>query len=85
MDKNNYRNMWVHIEHTDGLVHPVSLELCCEMRKICDQSGDRLIAVIAGPVPESEKERILECGVDGMIMVHGNGYERYNTEAYANL
>ena len=84
MDKNNYRNMWVHIEHTDGLVHPVSLELCCEMRKICDQSGDRLIAVIAGPVPESEKERILECGVDGMIMVHGNGYERYNTEAYAN-
>lgn len=85
MDKNNYRNMWVHIEHTDGLVHPVSLELCCEMRKICDQSGDKLVAVIAGPVQESEREKILECGVDGMIMVHGSGYDRYNTEAYTNL
>lgn len=85
MDKKNYKNMWVHIEHNNGEVHSVSLELCCEMRKICDQSGDKLIAVIAGNVPETEIEKIKECGVDGFIMVSGTGYERYNTEAYTNL
>ena len=85
MDKKNYKNMWVHIEHNNGEVHAVSLELCCEMRKICDLSGDKLIAVIAGNVPESEIEKIKECGVDGFIMVSGTGYERYNTEAYTNL
>lgn len=85
MDKKNYRNMWVHIEHENGVVHPVSLELCCEMRKICDQSGDKLIAVVAGTIPDSEREKILECGVDGFIMVSGTGYERYNTEAYTHL
>ena len=85
MDKKNYKNMWVHIEHNDGVVHPVSLELCCEMRKICDQSGDKLIAVIAGNIPETEIEKIKECGVDGFILVSGTGYERYNTEAYTNL
>ena len=85
MDKKNYKNMWVHIEHNNGEVHAVSLELCCEMRKICDLSGDKLIAVIAGNVPKSEIEKIKECGVDGFIMVSGTGYERYNTEAYTNL
>ena len=85
MDKKNYKNMWVHIEHNNGEVHAVSLELCCEMRKICDLSGDKLIAVIAGNVPESEIEKIKECGVDGFIMVSGTGYERYNTEAFTNL
>lgn len=85
MDKQNYKNMWVHIEHSGGEIHPVSLELCCEVRKLCDKSGDKLIAVIAGSIPESEIEKILECGVDGMIQVSGTGYERYNTEAYTNL
>lgn len=85
MDKKNYKNMWVHIEHTDGVVHPVSLELCCETRKLCDLSGDRLIAVVAGELPESETDKIKDCGVDGFIFVSGTGYERYNTEAYTNL
>jgi len=85
MDKKNFKNMWVHIEHNDGVVHPVSLELCCEVRKLCDQSGDRLIAVIAGSLPTEEIDKIRDCGIDGIIKVHGTGYERYNTEAYTNL
>lgn len=85
MDKKNYKNMWVHIEHNNGVVHPVSLELCCETRKMCDLSGDKLIAVVAGELCEAELEKVKECGVDGFILVSGIGYERYNTEAYTNL
>ena len=39
MDKSNYRNMWVHVEHDGEKIHPVTLELCSEIRKLCDQSG----------------------------------------------
>lgn len=85
MEKNQFQNMWVHVEHNKGVIHPVSLELCCEARKLCDQSGDKLIAVIAGELPESELDKIRDCGVDGLILVSGTGYERYNTEAYTNL
>lgn len=85
MDKKNYKDMWVYIEHTDGVVHPVSLELCCEVRKLCDKSGDALVAVAAGELPEAELDRIKDCGVDKLILVSGTGYERYNTEAYTNL
>ena len=85
MDKREYKNMWVHIEHTDGVVAPVAFELCCEIRKLCDLSGDKLIGVIAGSIPESEMEKLRECGIDGAIVVSGTGYERYNTEAFSNL
>ena len=85
MDKKNFKDMWVYIEHDGKQVHPVALELCCEIRKLCDQSGDKLVAVIAGKLPESEVEKVRECGVDTIIAVSGTGYERYNTEAYTNL
>ena len=85
MDKKNYKDMWVYIEHDGAQVHPVSFELCCETRKLCDLSGDKLVAVVAVALPESELEKIKECGVDKLILVSGSGYERYNTEAYTNL
>ena len=85
MDKKNFKDMWVYVEHDGKQVHPVALELCCEIRKLCDQSGDRLVAVIAGQLPESEVEKVKQCGVDAIIAVSGTGYERYNTEAYTNL
>lgn len=85
MDKSNYKDMWVHVEHNGKNVHSVSLELLCEIRKLCDQSGDKLVAVVPGPLTEGEREKLMACGADKLILVSGTGYERYNTEAYANL
>lgn len=85
MDKKNYKDMWVHVEHEDGKIASVSLELCCEIRKLCDQSGDGLVAVVAGKLAEAELDKLKDCGVDKLLLVSGTGYERYNTEAYSNL
>ena len=85
MDKKNYKDMWVHVEHDSNAVSPVALELCCEVRRLCDRSGDKLVAVVVGSVPETELEKLKECGVDKIILVSGSGYGRYNTEAYSNL
>ncbi len=85
MEKSGFKDMWVHVEHDGTTVHPVVLELCCEARRLCDLSGDRLAAVIPGPLPEAEIDRIRDCGVDRLLLVSGTGYERYNTEAYSHL
>ena len=85
MDKKNYKDMWVHVEHDGNAVHAVSLELCCEIRKLCDLSGDALVAVVPGALPESELQKLKDCGVDKLLLVSGTGYERYNTEAFSNL
>ncbi len=85
MDKSNFKDMWVHVEHDGKTVHSVSLELCCEVRKLCDQSGDALVAVVPGALEAGELEKLEACGVDKIILVSGTGYDRYNTEAYSNL
>ncbi len=84
-NKNEYRDMWVYVQHDGKTLHPVSLELCCEARKLCDAANEELAAVIVGQLPESEEEKILDCGVDKIIHVSGTGYEYFNTDAYANL
>lgn len=63
----------------------MALELCPEVRKHCNLSGDELIAVAAGALPESELDRLARYGADKIIVVSGTGYDRYNTEAYSNL
>ena len=67
MNKRDYKNMWVYIEHDGKTAHSVGLELCCEIRKLCDCSGDKLYAVVIGSLPEEELGKVRECGVDGII------------------
>ncbi len=85
MNKSEYKDMWVYIEHDGTTVAPVGLELCCEIGKLCEISGDKLVAVIAGQLPEAELDKVKVCGVDKLLLVNGSGYERYTTEAYSNL
>ena len=85
MNKNDYRDMWVFIEHDGQSIQPVSLELCCEIRKIADAAGEKLVAVVVGSLPETEKEKLLDCGVDVILHVSGTGYGYFNVDAYANL
>ena len=84
MQKSGYKNMWVYIEHDGQTATPVGLELCCEIRKLCDAAGDRLYAVILGDLCETEVEKVKGCGIDGLIFVSGTGYEFFNTDAWAN-
>lgn len=85
MNKTDYKDMWVYIEHDGNQIHSVSLELCCEARKLCDASGDALAAVIVGDIPAAEKERILDTGVEKIIHVTGMGYEYFSVDAYTEL
>ena len=83
--KSEYKDMWVFIEHDGEKIHPVSLELCCETRKLCDAAGEHLAAVVVGSLPQAELEKVFICGVDKLIHVSGTGYAYFNTDAYTNL
>ena len=85
MEKSAYKNMWVYIEHDGKRAHPVGLELCCEVRKLCDVTGDKLVAVLVEGLPEEELAKIRACGIDQLLVVSGTGYEAYSNDAYSNL
>lgn len=84
-NKTEFKDMWVFIQHDGETVEPVSLELMCETRKLCDAAGEKLAAVIVGELPERELEKVLDCGADKLIRVSGTGYDYPNVDAYANL
>lgn len=85
MNKSDYKDMWVYIEHDGKKVADVGLELCCEVRKLCDVTGDRLMAVIIGKLPQAEVKKVIACGVDGVIRVNKDENVEYNTEVYTNV
>ena len=85
MKKTDYKDMWVHVEHDGEIVHPVSLELLSEIGKLCEQSGDALVAVVPGALSEAGIETLKNAGADKLILVSGAGYDRYSTEAYSNV
>ena len=84
-NKTEFKDMWVFIQHDGETVEPVSLELMCETRKLCNAAGEKLAAVIVGELPELELEKVLDCGADKLIRVSGTGYDYPNVDAYANL
>lgn len=85
MNKTDYKDMWVFIEKDGGNVLPVSLELLCQTRKLCDASGEKLVAVMVGDANESDMYKMRECGIDKLIRVDGTGYDFFNNDAYTNL
>lgn len=85
MNKSDYKDMWVYIEHDGKKVADVGLELCCEVRKLCDVTGDRLLAVIIGKLSQAEVKKVIACGVDGVIRVNKDENVEYNTEVYTNV
>ena len=85
MDKQNYHDMWVYVEHDGNSVQPVSLELCCEIRKLADTAGEKLCAVIVGDLAKEELARILDCGVDKLLIVRGEGWTPFSVDAYTQL
>ena len=84
-NKTEFKDMWVFIQYNGETVEPVSLELMCETRKLCDAAGEKLAAVIVGELPERELEKVLDCGADKLIRVSGTGYDYPSVDAYANL
>ncbi len=85
MDKSLYRDMWVYIEHDGAEPAQVGLELLCRVRKLCDETGERLCAVIIGALPEPGIQRVKDCGADRLILVDGRGCGQFNIDVYANV
>ena len=85
MDKQNYHDMWVYVEHDGNSVQPVSLELCCEIRKLADTAGEKLCAVVVGDLAKEELARVLDCGADKLLIVRGEGWTPFSVDAYTQL
>ena len=80
-----YRHVWVFVEYEHGAIHPVSLELLGEGRKLADKLGVELAGVLLGADRDTMIEvaaEVWEHGADLVYMVADPILEHYRNEPF---
>jgi electron transfer flavoprotein alpha subunit len=80
----DFKDMWVVIETVKGHARPVGLELLNPGRRMATDMGEKLVAVIIGDKLEPAINATKAMGVDKIIVVEGEEYWDYSTDAYTN-
>ena len=79
------KDLWVFVEtKADGSAKNVGLELLNPGRRLADRQGGALAAVIIGNHVDEAVKAAVAHDADKVIVVEGDEYENYSTDAYAN-
>ncbi len=85
VDISQYKNVWVFGEQKNGEAANVSLELLGEGRKLADQLGVKLAAVLLGQNMEAAAKTLISYGADDVYMVDHPMLNNFNDESYSDI
>lgn len=77
-----YRDVWIFIEQESGSINTVSFELLGEGRRLADDLGDKLVAVILGRDVNEMAADVFARGADKVIIVDDPVLKDYRTYPY---
>jgi len=80
-----YANVAVFIEQHEGTLAGVSYEMLGEGRKLADQLGEKLYAVMLGYEMQKQAEEIIKFGADKVFYMDGEGCANFLDDTYAQL
>ncbi len=75
--------LWVFIETELGKAKHVGFELLAPGRKLADEMGEKLVAVLVGCGVEKASNDAIALGADEVILVEGEEYYDYNTDCFS--
>lgn len=78
----DYKNIWVFVETENGKAKSVGYELLTPARQLADETKEKLVAVIIGKDIDQIAQNTIFYGADEAIVVEGEEYNIYNTDAY---
>lgn len=79
------KDLWVFVEtKEDGSAANVGLELLNPGKELAQKQGGKLTAVIIGQNTAAAEEAAGIYGADQILVVNGEEYAHYSTDAYAN-
>mgnify|MGYP001436441924 CR=1 FL=1 len=84
----SYKHVWVFIEFEHGRIHPVSLELLGEGRKLADKLGVELAGVLLGSGADSLDDGTRNCfayGADVVYRVEHPALAQYRNQPYTKV
>lgn len=79
------KGIWVFAEQREGQIKKVTFELLSEGRKVADQLGEELGAVLVGKDVAGLAEEFGKYGADKVYLVENDALENYTTDGYTNV
>ncbi|NMB07699.1 MAG: electron transfer flavoprotein subunit alpha [Tissierellia bacterium] len=85
VDINQYKGVWVFAEQRAGELLNVSIELLGEGKKIAEQIGTDLTAVLLGKDVDNLAETLIKYGADNVLYGDSELLEVYTTDGYTKV
>ncbi|MDG5816250.1 electron transfer flavoprotein subunit alpha [Chitinispirillales bacterium ANBcel5] len=85
IDVNDYSNVAVFIEQHEGTVAGVSYEMLGEGRKLADQLGEKLVAILLGNDMHQQADKLIKYGADKVVYMNGANLKDFRDDTYAQL
>ncbi len=80
-----YHDVWVFAEQRDNKLMGVAIELLGEGRRLADEIGCRLCAVLCGDKVDELVDELYEYGADVVYYASAPELKTYNTDAYTKV
>ena len=85
IDINEYKDVWVFAEQREGKIASVTFELLGAAKKLAQDLGQSLCAVLLGDGVDSQANTLIEYGADVVYLVDNPKLRNYNDEIYTNV
>ena len=83
VDLSAYRDVWIFAEQKDGHIQSITYELLGEGRKLADQLGMKLCAVLLGHQMTDRTSELVQRGADRVYLVDAPELAYFQDEPYA--
>ena len=80
-----FKDVWVFCEQRQGVVQPTSFELISEGRRLADELGCKLYALLLGDNVADSCKEIAGYGADGVILCESPLLKYYTTDGYTKV
>ncbi|WP_129600267.1 electron transfer flavoprotein subunit alpha/FixB family protein [Anaerophilus nitritogenes] len=84
-DTSAYKNVWVFVEQREGKIMPVAIELLGEGRKLADQTGSQLCAIILGKGIEGLTQELISYGAEKVYVAEHDLLDKFTTDGYTKV
>jgi electron transfer flavoprotein alpha subunit len=84
-DLAQYKNVWVFAEQRQGKLMPVAIELLGEGRKLANEIGVKLCAVLLGNKVDGLAKDLTKYGADTVYLAEHELLEKYTTDGYTKV
>lgn len=85
VDIKAYKGVWVFAEQRAGEIMPVAIELLGEGRKLADEIGTKLCAVLCGHEVGDLTKELFAYGADEVYLADHEELKTYRTDAYTKV